>query len=64
MKNITRMFIPCQKVFDPSGGIKQRRTKMSLGDALTQLKRADGIREHSVCLMLEQQRNFAKLFSA
>ena len=37
---------------------------MSLAAVLTQLKRADGIGEHSMSLMLEQQRNFAKLFSA
>ena len=58
------MYIPCQKILDPSAGIKQRRAKISLAAVLTQLKRADGIREHSMCLMLEQQRNFAKLFSA
>ena len=37
---------------------------MSLAAVLTQLKRADGIGEHSMSLMLEQQRNFSKLFSA
>lgn len=37
---------------------------MSPAPVLTDLKRADGVREHSMCLILEQQRNLAKLFCA